>query len=239
MQLHGGPTWAEPYALRLSTRGHGLWAARGWAVFHPNYRGSTGYGDDFLVQLVGAENAIEVADILSGVDHLVAQGIADPDQLGVMGWSNGGYLTNCVITQTDRFKAASSGAGVFDQTLQWATEDTPGHVINYMQGLPWEVPDAHLAASPLFSADSISTPTVIHVGEHDPRVPVEHARALYRALHVYLDVPVELLVYPGQGHSLSPPTFRAAKMAWDRAWFDNYVLGIEPGAEEPEVEEAP
>jgi dipeptidyl aminopeptidase/acylaminoacyl peptidase len=128
---------------------------------------------------------------------------------------------------------------VFDQTLQWATEDTPGHVINYMQGLPWEVPDAHLAASPLFSADSISTPTVIHVGEHDPRVPVEHARALYRALHVYLDVPVELLVYPGQGHSLSTPTFRAAKMAWDRAWFDNYVLGIEPGAEEPEVEEAP
>ncbi len=229
VQLHGGPTWAELLGLRLSYRGHGLYAARGWAVFHPNYRGSTGYGDEFLVALVGRENDVEVSDILSGVDHLVAQGIADPDQLAVMGWSNGGYLTNCVITRTDRFKAASSGAGVFDQTMQWAIEDTPGHVINYMQGLPWEVPDEHLAASPLFAAGAIQTPTVIHVGEHDPRVPVQHSRALYRALRIYLDVPVELLVYPDQGHGLGTKTFQAAKMAWDRAWLDHYVLGIEPG----------
>ncbi len=229
VQLHGGPTWAEPYAMRLSMRGHGLYAARGWAVFHPNYRGSTGYGDAFLTELIGRENDVEVQDILSGVDHVVAEGIADPDRLAVMGWSNGGYLTNCLITRTDRFKAASSGAGVFDQTMQWAIEDTPGHVINYMTGLPWDVPDEVLAASPLFAAGAITTPTIIHVGEHDPRTPVAHSRALYRALKVYLDVPVELLVYPGQGHGLGTPTFRAAKMAWDRAWLDQHVLGIAPG----------
>lgn len=231
VEIHGGPSWAQPLALQLSYRGHGVYAATGWAVFHPNYRGSTGYGDEFMTQLIGAENAIEVADILSGVDHLVDIGLADPEKLAVMGWSNGGYLTNCLITQTDRFKAASSGAGVFDQALQWATEDTPGHVINYMTGLPWEVPEETLAASPLFAAGSIQTPTVIHVGEHDPRVPAAHARALYRALRIYLDVPVELLVYPDQGHGLGTWKHQAAKMAWDRAWLEHYVLGISPDAE--------
>jgi dipeptidyl aminopeptidase/acylaminoacyl peptidase len=232
VELHGGPSWASIYGVKLSYRGHGLYAARGWAVFHPNYRGSTGYGDEFLVQLIGAENDIEVADILSGVDHLIDQGIADPDRMAVMGWSNGGYLANCLITQTDRFKAASSGAGVFDQTLQWAIEDTPGHVINYMTGLPWQVPEKTLAASPLFSAGNIKTPTIIHVGENDPRVPAEHSQALYRALRMYLDVPVELLIYPDQGHGLGTMTAQGAKMAWDRGWFDRYVLGVEePGAE--------
>ena len=232
VSIHGGPTWAEPFSLRFSPNGRGLFSARGWAVFVPNYRGSTGYGDKFLVDLIGHENDVEVKDILSGVDEMVARGIADPDKLGVMGWSNGGYLTNCLITQTDRFKAASSGAGVFDQTLQWALEDTPGHVINFMTGLPWEEAEETHAASPLSNAGAIKTPTVIHVGENDPRVPAAHSEGLYRALRMYLDVPVELLVYPGQGHGLGTWEFREAKMAWDQAWFDFHVLGVEPGAED-------
>jgi dipeptidyl aminopeptidase/acylaminoacyl peptidase len=228
LQLHGGPTWASLY--RFAHRGHGraTFAARGWALITPNYRGSIGYGDAFLDELVGRENDVEVGDILAGVDHLVAQGIADPDKLAVMGWSNGGYLTNCLISRTERFKAAISGAGVFDQTLQWATEDTPGHVINYMEGLPWEKPEEVRRASPLFAADAIRTPTLIHVGEHDPRVPAAHARALFRALNVYLDVPAELVVYPDEGHSLHRYTHMAAKMAWDIAWLDKHVLGVEP-----------
>ncbi|MGY8753498.1 MAG: alpha/beta hydrolase family protein, partial [Phycisphaerales bacterium] len=101
-----------------------------------------------------------VQDILAGVDSIVERGIADPDKLAVGGWSNGGYLTNCLIAETDRFKAASSGAGVFEQTMQWSIEDTPGHVVNYAEGLPWEVADELNRMSPLFEADHITTPTI-------------------------------------------------------------------------------
>ncbi len=124
--IHGGPTSATPYQFRFWIYGRTLLPARGIAVLSPNYRGSTGYGDKFLMDLVGRENDIDVKDILAGVDAMVQKGIADPERLGVMGWSNGGFLTNCLITVTDRFKAASSGAGVIDQVLQWGIEDTPG-----------------------------------------------------------------------------------------------------------------
>lgn len=236
IHLHGGPTWSTHAARRIDSGGRGVFASRGWALLSPNYRGSLGYGDTFLTDLVGRENDIEVADILAGVDALVAAGIADPAELAVMGWSNGGYLTNCLIATTDRFKAASSGAGVFDQTLQWATEDTPGHVVNYMEGLPWEQPAEVQSASPLFTADRIVTPTLIHVGENDPRVPAAHALALHRALDFYLGVPSELLVYPNEGHGLSQWQHRAAKMAWDTAWFDLHVRGIPVGDPDPDME---
>ncbi len=236
IHIHGGPTWSTPLQLSLRGYGQSVFAAKGWALLSPNYRGSIGYGDTFLEQLVGRENDIEVADILAGLDHVIAEGIADPDKLAVMGWSNGGYLTNCLISQTDRFKAASSGAGVFDQTLQWATEDTPGHVVNFMEGLPWEQPEEVQKASPLFAADRITTPTLIHVGENDPRVPAAHARALFRALDVYLDVPSELLVYPRTGHGLTKWTHKKAKLAWDIAWFEHYVLG-ESSDDTPETPE--
>ncbi len=199
--------------------------AKGYALFSPNYRGSTGYGEQFTRELIGRENDIEVEDILKGVDALVERGIADPDRLGVMGWSNGGYLTNCLITHTDRFKAASSGAGIADMLLQWASEDTPGHVINYMQGLAWEVPDAYRKASPVFGFGRIRTPTLVHVGGADERCPPVHSRALHRALYRYLNVPVELVVYPGEGHGLTTYQNRKAKMEWDLAWFDRHLLG--------------
>ena len=142
-----------------------------------------------------------------------------PDGAAVEGvlWLPAGW------TPTDRFKAASSGAGVFDQTMHWALEDTPGHVINYMEGLPWERADAVRDASPLFAADQITTPTLNHVSENDPRVPAAHSRALFRALSFYPDVPTELLVYPGAGHGLSRLSHRSAKMAWDFAWLEHYV----------------
>lgn len=232
VSIHGGPTAATSFGRRFSYSGHTAFAAKGWALLSPNYRGSTGYGDTFLVDLVGHENDVEVKDILAGVDALVERGIADPDQLAVMGWSNGGYLTNCLISTTTRFKGASSGAGVFDQTMQWATEDTPGHVINYMKGLPWEQPEHVIEASPLFAADKITTPTLIHVGEFDERVPAVHARALFRALDFYLDVPSELIVYPDTGHGLYKMSHRKAKMAWDHAWFERHVLQTSSSDEE-------
>jgi len=223
--LHGGPTDADKYYFEYWIYGRGLWPSLGWAVFAPNYRGSTGYGDKFMTDLIGAECAIEVEDVLKGVDWLIERGIADPEKMAVSGWSNGGFLANCIITETDRFKAASSGAGVLDMSLQWGIEDTPGHVINYMEGLPWEKPEAYLKASPLWRLDKTRTPTLIHVGAADSRVPAAHSRALFRGLDFYLEIPSELIVYPGQGHGLGKYTHRKAKVEWDIAWFDHHVLG--------------
>ena len=222
--LHGGPTGAESYGFKYSIYGHTFMAAKGYALFSPNYRGSTGYGDKFLVELIGHENEIEVEDILKGVDAMIERGIADPQRLGVMGWSNGGYLTNCLITGTDRFQAASSGAGVFDMTIQWGEEDTPGHVMNYLEGLPWKQPAEYQQTSPLYQLkDTFRTATLIHVGEKDERVPASHSRTLHRALHHYLKVPTELVVYPGTGHGLTQYQHRLAKLKWDQAWFEKYL----------------
>ncbi len=228
VNIHGGPTSATPFCQRYWIYGRTLFPSKGWAMLSPNYRGSTGYGDRFLIDLIGRENDIEVKDILAGVDAMVERGIADDTRMAVMGWSNGGFLTNAIITTTDRFKAASSGAGVFDQNAQWMLEDTPGHVVNYMKGkLPWEDLGEYDESSPMSKAGNIVTPTVIHVGENDPRVPTVHSIALHRAMKHYLDVPVELVVYPGAGHGLTTYTHRKAKMAWDHAWFDHWVMGTE------------
>jgi len=224
VELHGGPTSATRYRLRYWIYGRTLMASRGYALFSPNYHGSTGYGEAFLEKLVGRENEIEVTDIITGIEALVRKGIADPERVGVMGWSNGGYLTNCLITERPSlFKAASSGAGVLDMVIQWGLEDTPGHVINYMRGLPWEQADAYRHGSPLFRLERVRTPTLIHVGGADPRVPPAHSRALYRALHHYLHVPAELVIYPGEAHSLARREHRLAKMKWDLAWFEKYL----------------
>ncbi|NRD75634.1 S9 family peptidase [Shewanella sp. VB17] len=227
VQLHGGPTAATPYALQHRSYGRSTFTANGWALLSPNYRGSTGYGNKFITDLIGQEHVIEVNDIMSGVDHLIAKGIVDGDKMAVMGWSNGGYLTNAIISTNQRFKAASSGAGVFDQNLQWMLEDTPGHVVNFMQGLPWEKPDAYRHGSSLSHADKIKTPTLIHIGEKDQRVPLGHAQGLYRALKHYLNVPVELVVYPEEAHGLSQYQHKKAKMEWDQKWFNHYTLGKE------------
>ena len=224
IHLHGGPTSAVTAELEISTSGRGLLPSRGWAVLSPNYRGSTGYGDLFLTELIGRENDIEVQDILAGVSAMIERGIAHPDKLAIGGWSNGGYLTNCVIAKTDCFKAASSGAGVFDQTMQWSIEDTPGHVVNYAKGLPWTAEEEYMEMSPIYQADMIKTPTIIHVGEGDERVPAEQSKALYRALHDYLNVPTQLVIYPDTGHGLSSMSHRKAKIEWDEAWLNRWVL---------------
>ncbi len=225
IELHGGPTSSSKYRLRLWIYGRALMASKGYALLSPNYHGSTGYGDEFLEKLIGRENEIEVTDIAMGTRWLIDQGIADSAHVGVMGWSNGGYLTNCMIVAVpDMFAAASSGAGILDMTIQWGTEDTPGHVINYIQGLPWEQPEHYQKSSPLYHLDRVKTPTLIHVGGNDPRVPPAHSKALYRGLKHYLHVPCELIVYPGEPHGLTTHENRLAKITWDLAWFEKYLL---------------
>jgi dipeptidyl aminopeptidase/acylaminoacyl peptidase len=223
--IHGGPTTADRFHLQFWIYGRTLLPAKGYAVLCPNYRGSTGYGDRFLTDLLGRENDLDVEDILSGVDHLVKEGIADPERLGVMGWSNGGYLTNCCITKTTRFKAASSGAGIVDTVMEWGANDEPAYPMVFKRGFPWSQPDLYRKTSPTYALDKIRTPTLIHVGGSDERCPPGHSRMLYRALKEYVKVPAELLVYPGEEHGIMKYSSREAKMRWDLAWFDRYILG--------------
>lgn len=222
--LHGGPTSTNLDRFRF-WRGRVLFAAQGYAVFCPDYRGSSGYGDQFTNELIGHTNDREVKDVLSGVEAMIERDIADPDRIGVMGWSNGGYLTNCLITQSKRFKAASSGAGIVDMHLQWGLMDTPGWVMNFMGGLPWEKPDVYRKASPIDQMDKATAATLIHVGSADPRCPPANAHMLYRALKQYGKVDTELLIYPGEGHRLKKYDHLKTKIQWDLAWFNKHLRG--------------
>jgi dipeptidyl aminopeptidase/acylaminoacyl peptidase len=225
VEIHGGPTTASYFQLQYWIYGRTLLPARGYALLSPNYRGSTGYGDRFITDLIGHENELDVEDILKGVDALVKRGIADPKRLGVMGWSNGGYLTNCLISRTTRFKAASSGAGIVDTVMEWGANDEPAYMNVFMQGFPWSRPRRYRKASSTYDLHKIRTPTLIHVGGNDERCPPPQSRMLYRALKEYVRVPTELLVYPGEPHGLMKYKNRRAKMVWDLAWFDRYLLG--------------
>ena len=225
--IHGGPTTASYNDLRFDPHNGRLYfAAKGYAVLCPNYRGSTGYGDKFVTDLIGKENDIEVQDILAGIQHLIKEGIADPERIAVMGWSNGGYLTNCLITLKDppvKIKAASSGAGIVDTVAEWGFNDEPGYPIVFKKGLPWERSDIYKKTSPTYGLGNVTTPTLIHVGGNDDRCPPGHSRMLHRALKEYTKVPTELNVYPGQPHGLGTLSFRTAKMEWDLAWFEKYL----------------
>ncbi len=225
--IHGGPTTSSKADLAFDPHNGRLYfAAAGYAVLQVNYRGSTGYGDKFLTDLVGRENDIEVKDILAGVQLLVKEGIADPDRVACMGWSNGGYLTNCLITLKDspvKFKAASSGAGILDTVAEWGFNDEPAYPVVFKKGAPWETPEVYRATSPTYGIGNVTTPTIVHVGGADERCPPGHSRMLYRALREYRKVPTELIVYTGEPHGLTKMSNRRAKMEFDLAWFGKYV----------------
>lgn len=225
--IHGGPTTSSPNDLRFDPHNGRLYfAAAGYAVLCPNYRGSTGYGDKFVTDLIGNENDIDVKDIVTGIQHLIKEGIADPERVAVMGWSNGGYLTNCLITMKNppiKIKAASSGAGILDTVAEWGFNDEPAYPVVFKKGTPWEQPEIYKKTSPTYGLGNVTTPTLIHVGENDVRCPPGHSRMLYRALKEYNKVPTQLNVYPNQPHGLGPLSFRTAKMEWDLAWFEKYM----------------
>lgn len=225
--IHGGPTTSSHADLEFDAHNGRLYfSAHGYAVLCPNYRGSTGYGDKFVTDLIGRENDLDVKDILAGIRHLIDQGIVDPERIGVMGWSNGGYLTNCLISMKDcpiKFKAASSGAGIVDTVAEWGFNDEPAYPRVFKKGLPWETPEIYRKTSPTYQLANVKTPTLIHVGGNDERCPPGHSRMLYRALKEYVGVPTQLVVYPGEPHGLTKLSHRKAKMEWDLAWFDKYL----------------
>ncbi|WP_020473833.1 S9 family peptidase [Zavarzinella formosa] len=229
--IHGGPTTSTKADLSFDPHNGRLYfATAGYAVLLPNYRGSTGYGDKFLTDLIGNENDLDVKDIWAGVEHLVKEGIADSDRVACMGWSNGGFLTNCLITHKDspvKFRAASSGAGILDTVAEWGFNDEPAYAMVFKKGLPWEQPDLYRKTSPLYGLGNVTTPTLIHVGGGDERCPPGHSRMLFRGLREYKKIPTELVVYTGEPHGLSKMSNRRAKMEWDLAWFEKYLKPVE------------
>src|SRR5277367_1740297 len=195
--IHGGPADADGNRFGADWYDWAtLAAANGWLVFRPNYRGSSGYGDEFMLQIMPHLVSVPGKDILAGVDALVKDGIADPNHLTIGGYSYGGYMTNWLITQTTRFKAAVTGAGAVEHTANWGNDDTTFDDAFNLGGLPWEVPQRYQDEAAIFQMNQVRTPTLITAGADDIRVAVAEAYLLDRALH-NLNVPSSLLIFPG------------------------------------------
>ena len=225
VQLHGGPAGADmnTFQGRYVTYPH-VYAAAGYAVLQPNYRGSTNYGEAFTRQIGGNFMRLSYGDIISGVDHLIREGIADPDRLGMMGWSAGGHLSSWTLTQTDRFKAISTGAGAVNWISMYAESDVQSVREFYLGGQPYDAWDAFVNESALKYVKNAKTPTLIHVGEADQRVPKPQSDELYMALKK-LGVPVEYIVYPGMPHGLTEPRYQLVKMVSEFQWFEKWIKG--------------
>ena len=220
--IHGGPNAQDQNSFSQNAQ---LFAANGYAVLAVNYRGSSGRGQKFSRAIAADWGNYEVQDLLAGIDHVVKEGIADPDRLGVGGWSYGGILTNYIIASTDRFKAGASGAGTAF-TVSFYGVDQYIIQYDYEIGPPWN-PEAWATyqklAYPLLKADKIKTPTLYLGGERDFNVPISGSEQMYQALKS-LGVDTQLIVYPNEFHGISRPSFVRDRYERYLGWFDKYVL---------------
>ncbi len=226
--LHGGPAASSQFNFRPYL--HAL-AGKGYAIFDPNYRGSRGYGDEVLRALLGHYFEKDIDDIQSGIDWLVERGIADPARLGVFGWSAGGHLTNWLITHSDRFKAASSGAGVANWVSLYAQSDTRTYRTPWFGSDPWEAQGPrgspvsfYMLKSPISYVYQTKTPTLLFHGEKDERVPMPQNVELYQGLK-HRGVPVEFVVFPREGHGPRETRHQLYKMLKEFSWFEKYLMG--------------
>jgi dipeptidyl aminopeptidase/acylaminoacyl peptidase len=221
--IHGGPQDADGNHFEADWyQWDRLAATAGWLVFEPNYRGSTGYGDRFALQIVPEMVSRPGKDILTGVDALVKDGIANSNQLAVGGYSYGGYMTNWLITQTTRFKAAVTGAGAVEHVANWGNDDTTFDDAYFLGGLPWEAPDRYRSEGAIYQINKVRTPTHMVAGADDIRVAVLEDYLLDRALHE-LNVPSDLLIFPGEGHSLDKnPWHGKIKVREELKWLEKY-----------------
>ena len=221
--IHGGPADADGNHFEADWyQWAALAATNGWLVFEPNYRGSTGYGDKFLMQIVPAIVSRPGKDILEGVDALVKEGMADPDHLTIGGYSYGGYMTNWLITQTTRFKAAVTGAGAIEHLANWGNDDTTMDDAYFLGGRPWEAPQRYHDEAAIFQIDKVRTPTHMVAGADDIRVAVLEDYLLEHALYS-LGIPNALLIFPGEGHSLGKnPWHGKIKVREELKWLQKY-----------------
>jgi len=224
LNVHGGPTGVFQQTF-IGGRGVyplATFAARGYAILRANPRGSSGYGTEFRRANMGDWGFGDYQDLMAGVDRIIQMGVADPDRLGVMGWSYGGFMTTWIVTQTQRFKAASAGAPVTNLMSFNGTADIPAFVPDYFGGQFWEALDAYQKHSPIFNVKSVTTPTMIQQGDADVRVPISQGYEFYNALKVK-GVPTRMLVLPRQPHGPTEPKMQLAAMNANLEWFDRYI----------------
>jgi dipeptidyl aminopeptidase/acylaminoacyl peptidase len=236
VSAHGGPTgvWTNGFKGSYGAPGQS-WAARGWAVLYPNPRGSTGYGEWWMRANTGDWGGGDYRDIMTGTDHVVRLGIADPDKLAFEGWSYGGYMTSWVVSQTGRFKAAMMGAGLPSLLSMAGTTDIPGYIQTFF-GQPQfdgSIINAsvrkYLERSGISYSDRVTTPLLILHGGNDERVPIGQPMEFYRALKDRGKT-VELVFYPREGHGLSEWYHQIDRMKREYEWIARHTLGTPPRA---------
>jgi dipeptidyl aminopeptidase/acylaminoacyl peptidase len=222
--VHGGPpsAFSNNFTGRFATYPIAVFADRGFAVLRPNVRGSAGYGRDFRYANLRDWGGGDFRDVMAGIDSLAARGLVDSARVGIMGWSYGGYLTAISITRTNRFRAASVGAGITDLVSYSGTADIPGFVPSYYAGDFWENPELWSRGSAIDNVARVTTPTLIQHGELDERVPIGQGYQLFYALK-RRRVPVRMLVFPRQGHGLSEPRLQLEAARENVEWFERWV----------------
>ena len=223
--VHGGPYGRYADSLALAWWPSGQWlATAGYAVFLPNPRGSAGHGHEFAVSVAGAVGTQEWTDILTGIDLLVAGGVADPDRLGIGGWSHGGFMAAWAVGQTGRFKAALMGAGICDWGMQTGVGELGLQEAGLGGGCGWENagPHRHDQLSPVSYASRVRTPVLIVHGREDTNVPVGQAIYFHRALSQY-GAEHELVIYPREGHPILERDHQADLLRRTRDWFGRWL----------------
>ncbi len=234
--VHGGPEshFNNGWITSYDDAGQ-VGAAHGYAVFYPNYRGSTGRGVDFAMSSQGDLAGAEFDDIVDGVDYLIEEGIADPDQIGVTGGSYGGYATGWLSTKyTDRFAAGVMFVGISDNISKWGTSDIPEelYLVHARQRI-WEDYQFFLERSPIYHAGDAKTPLLIMAGKEDTRVDPGQSYEMYRHLKTRTDTPVRLVLYPGEGHGNAHATARFDYNLRMLRWFNKYLKG--KGSQKPDT----
>jgi dipeptidyl aminopeptidase/acylaminoacyl peptidase len=228
--IHGGPTGVDQPVVNPD-RYYPVeqFVAKGALVLRPNYRGSAGYGAAFRALNVRNLGVGDYADVISGVDYLIAQGFVDKDRVGSMGWSEGGYISAFITTASDRFKAVSVGAGISDWMTYYVNTDITPFTRQYLKATPWDDPEIYKKTSPISYIAKAKTPTLIQQGDRDKRVPVPDSFELRQALEDK-GVPVKMVLYHGFGHPIDKPKQQRAVMEENLHWFEHYIWG-EPFAD--------
>jgi dipeptidyl aminopeptidase/acylaminoacyl peptidase len=229
--IHGGPTGVDTPVIRADRYYPiEMFAAKGALILRPNYRGSAGYGEKFRSLNVRNLGVGDYWDVISGVDHLIAQGIVDRDRVGAMGWSQGGYISAFITCSSDRFRAVSVGAGISNWMTYYVNTDIHPFTRQYLKATPWDDPEIYQKTSPISYVKNAKTPTLIQHGELDKRVPIPNAYELRQALEDR-GVPVKMVVYKGFGHGIDKPKQHRAVLEQNYEWFTQWIWGEKPAQE--------